>query len=82
MNKPPSAPATPNQLAKMIVDLSTGNISDESKNDSEENKNVVRARNAGRVGGAARALSVSKLRRSEIAKEASLARWKKDRTDA
>lgn len=68
----PKRPREVNQLAKSIVDLATAD--DEP---TGESKKVVRARTAGRVGGPARANSLSNLRRSEIAKTAAQARWKK-----
>jgi len=45
---------------------------------TEPNKRKVSSRKGGLAGGPARAKSVSAERRSEIARKASLARWKKD----
>lgn len=67
----PTRPRDTNQLAKMIVDLSTG--------DAEEPEMSVKAK-AGQLGGLkggkARAESLTPERRSEIAKKAAETRWK------
>jgi hypothetical protein len=71
MTKPPKRPRDPNQLAKAIVDLATG------EGPTQESKTVIRARKAGSVGGVARAKSLTAVDRSEIARIAASARWKK-----
>ena len=48
----------------------------------EPNKRKVSSRKGGLAGGPARAKSVSAERRSEIARKASLARWKKNTPSA
>ena len=68
----PKRPRDPNQLAKMIVDLSTGEI--EEKPESVKAKN---GRLGGIKGGASRAEKLTPKRRSEIAKKAAETRWKK-----
>lgn len=68
--KTPKRPRDPNQLAKMIVDIATG----------EENEALPKNASAqarGSVGGKARAAKVSSERRSEIAREAAAKRWSK-----
>lgn len=69
----PKRPRDTNQLAKMIVDISTGGI------DEQMPELSVKAR-AGKLGGLkggkARADSLTPERRSEIAKKAAAARWK------
>lgn len=67
----PKRPRDANQLAKSIVDIATGQASD------EEAATVVRARKGGKVGGAARARVLTPEERSEIARTAAMARWKK-----
>ncbi len=68
----PKRPRDANQLAKMIVDISTGGI------DEPMPELSVKAR-AGKLGGLkggkARADKLSPERRSEIAKKAATARW-------
>ncbi len=70
----PKRPRDTNQLAKMIVDISTGGI------DEERPEVSVKAR-AGRLGGLkggkARAAKLTPKERSEIAKKAAQARWQK-----
>jgi hypothetical protein len=68
-------PRDPNQLAKLIVDIATGEVPDEI---SEQKKNPnPRGRAGGLKGGKARAKSLSAKRRKEIAKKAIKARWAK-----
>ena len=69
----PKRPRDMNQLAKRIVDLATGEA-DETPTPREK-----RARKAGKVGGPARAATLTPERRSEIARLAAEARWKKSR---
>ena len=65
-------PRDPNQLAKLMVDIATGDVQE-----PEENPQAVRARNAGKHGGPARAAKLTPEKRSEIASRAASARWKK-----
>jgi hypothetical protein len=73
MSKTPKRPRDPNQLAKAIVAIATDEFVP-----MEDSKKVIRARNAGQVGGSARATALSELRRNEIAKTAAKARWQKE----
>jgi len=70
-DRKPKRPADMNKLAKSIVDIATGEV-DEVPTDNEK-----RARKAGKVGGAARAAALTAEQRSEIARVAAQARWKK-----
>ena len=63
-------PADPNAVAKMMVDIASGEV-------SSPTAKQVRAQKAGNVGGAARAQALSPEQRSEIARQAASARWKK-----
>lgn len=65
-------PRDPNQLARFIVDLATGNAEQ-----PVETATVKRARTAGAKGGPARAANLTPKQRSEIAALAAQARWKK-----
>ena len=67
----PTRPRDVNQLAKMIVDLSTGEI-----DEKPESVKAQSGRKGGLKGGKARAESLTPKKRSEIAKKAALARWK------
>ena len=70
-------PRDANQLAKMIVDISTRAV--------EEKPESVKAQNGrlgGIKGGVTRSNKLSPKRRSEIAKKAAEARWKKEGTES
>lgn len=68
---PPKRPRDPNQLAKMVVDIATGEL----PNDSQKNARPQRA--GGVKGGPARAKKLTGVQRHEIARVAARARWKK-----
>ena len=72
MKKTPKRPRDPNQLAKLITDIATGEV-------SEPNETVFtkRASLAGQKGGPARAAKLSSDQRADIARLAAEARWKK-----
>ena len=70
-NQKPKRPADMNKLAKSIADIATGEV-DETPTNTE-----ARARKAGKVGGKARAKALPPEKRSEIARRAAQARWKK-----
>lgn len=71
-DKKPKRPRDPNQLAKLMVDLATGDASDPL-----ETALTKRATKAGKAGGPARAKTLTPEQRSEIARIAAAARWKK-----
>lgn len=73
----PKRPRDTNQLAKLIVDIATGEEPDPTP-DTAEGKDpavVARGRKGGKVGGKARAEALTPEERSEIAKKAAAARW-------
>lgn len=73
----PKRPRDANQLAKMIVDLSTGEIDEPEPEKTEKNPAAVSlGRLGGLKGGKARADSLTPERRKEIAKQAAQSRWK------
>ena len=67
-------PRDPNQLAKMIVDISTGEVEDVT---TEKKKTPPARRAGGRAGGQARAKKLTPEQRTDIARVAASARWKK-----
>ena len=70
-------PRDPNQLAKLIVDMATGEARPDAPADDGKNPAAVAlGRLGGAKGGKARAASLSKARRSAIARKAAVARWK------
>lgn len=72
-SKAPKRPRDPNQLAKLMVDIASGDASE-----IEETTFAKRASKAGTKGGPARAASLTPEQRSEIAALAAQARWKKN----
>jgi len=67
-------PRDTNQLAKFIVDMATGETDDSATTNDHSGKSSA-AVELGRKGGNARAQSMSKERRSQIAKKAASVRW-------
>ena len=72
----PKRPRDTNQLAKSIVDLSTGEAEEINPDEGKDPNAVALGRKGGLKGGKARAKSLTKMQRSEIAKKAAAARWK------
>jgi hypothetical protein len=68
-------PRDPNQLAKMIVDIATGDATD-TVSDSKRGKKK-KGRAGGLKGGQARAQHLTSEQRQDIARLAARARWKK-----
>ncbi len=74
----PKRPKDSNQLAKLVVDIATGEV--ERPEDKPTGKNVAAVelgRLGGLKGGRSRADKLTAEKRSEIAKKASKARWSK-----
>ena len=67
-------PRDPNQLAKLIVDIAIGEAEDTV---SDAKRHPSKRRAGGRKGGPARAKALSPAERSDIARLAAQARWKK-----
>ncbi len=65
-------PRDANQLAKAIVDIATEEAADVGQSPEQQ-----RAAKGGKIGGAARARALTQEQRSEIARIAASARWKK-----
>jgi hypothetical protein len=70
----PKRPRDPNQLAKSIIDIATGQKPDRDPTPEEQGKDPA-AVAMGRKGGAARAAGMTAEKRSEIAKKAASSRW-------
>lgn len=70
----PKRPRDPNQLAKLIVDIATGEAEDSV---SAAKRQPSRKRKGGLAGGAARAVVLTDAERADIARAAATARWKK-----
>jgi hypothetical protein len=69
-------PRDPNQLAKSIVEMATGQAPPPPKKNRAA---VALGRLGGKVGGKARAAALSPEKRAEIAKKAAEKRWGKPR---
>lgn len=70
--KRPKRPRDPNQLGKLIVDISVGAVADHDPNEGKDQAAAA----LGRRGGKARAEGMSAERRSEIARKAAEKRWR------
>lgn len=68
-------PRDPSQLAKLIVDIATGETQDSV---SDSKRHPSKRRKGGLKGGKARAKLLSKERRHVIAQNAARSRWNKD----
>jgi len=73
----PKRPRDPNQLAKLITDIATGEVEDKKPDEGKDPAAVDLGRRGGLKGGKARSEKLSAKRRSEIAKKAAKARWSK-----
>jgi len=67
-------PRDPNQLAKLVIDIAAGEAADTV---SDSKRHPSKRRNGGLKGGKSRARKLSPADRSEIARTAAQARWKK-----
>lgn len=72
----PKRPRDPNQLAKLIVGIATGEVVEPKPDDGKDPAAVALGRKGGLKGGAARAKKLTAEERSEIAKKAAKTRWK------
>jgi hypothetical protein len=68
-------PRDPNQLAKMIVDLATGDAEEAPPEDDKNPAAVELGRKGGLKGGKARAEKMTATERSDAARKAAQARW-------
>jgi hypothetical protein len=75
-------PRDPNQLAKLIADIASGDKADPLvTDDGRDLAAVLLGRRGGLKGGKVRAERLSADRRSEIARNAAQARWSRDGCD-
>ncbi len=72
-------PRDPNQRAKAIVDLATGQAAPQPVH-VKDPAAIARGHLGGIKGGAARAAKMTAEQRSESARRAAKARWERDRT--
>jgi hypothetical protein len=69
-------PRDPNQLAKLVTDIATGEVEDAPADTGKDPAAVALGRKGGLKGGKARAAGMTSEQRSEAAKKAARARWK------
>lgn len=72
----PKRPRDPNQLAAMIVGLSIGEVEDNNPDAGKDSAAIERGRLGGQKGGFARAVSLTREKRKEIAQKAAASRWR------
>lgn len=70
-------PRDPNQLAKLIVDIATGQVEDREPKKQKNPAAVALSKLGAAKGGRARAEALSSQKRKMIAKKAAEARWKR-----
>ena len=68
-------PRDPAQLAKLMIDIASGEVEDRAPTPEEQGKDPAAA-DLGRRGGRARANKLPPQQRAEIARRAAKARWK------
>ncbi len=73
----PKRPRDTNQLAKSIVDLTTGDAEEVNPDEGKDPAAVALGRKGGLKGGKARAAKMTAEERSAVARKAAQARWKK-----
>jgi hypothetical protein len=79
-DKPLKRPRDPAQLAKLMIDIASGEVEDREPDVIDPSKDqaaVSLGRRGGMKGGRARADKLSPEQRSNIAKQAAKARWRK-----
>ena len=69
-------PRDPNQLAKLVFDIASGEVED-TVSAGKRHPEKIKGRAGGKKGGNARAQQLTPEQRHDIAKIASAARWKK-----
>ncbi len=72
-------PRDPNQLAKLVVDIATGEVEDTPPDDGKDPAAVELGRRGGLKGGKARAARLTAEERSESARRAARARWGREK---
>jgi hypothetical protein len=74
-NRSRKRPRDPNQLAKLVVDIATGEAEEPNLDAGKNPAAVALGRKGGLKGGKARAAKMTAEERSDAAKRASRARW-------
>jgi hypothetical protein len=74
----PKRPRDPNQLAKLVTDIATGNAADPAPDAGKNPAAVALGRLGGKVGGRARADAMTDEERTAAAKHAAESRWRRE----
>ena len=80
MTKHPKRPRDFNQAAKLVVDIASGQVEDREPTPEEQGKDpsaVARGKIGGAIGGRTRAMQMTEEQRSEAARLAAQARWRR-----
>lgn len=77
----PKRPRDPNQLAKLITDIATGEAEDCNPDQGKDPAAVALGRKGGLKGGKARAKTLTAKQRSDIAKKAAKTRWQQEQSE-
>jgi hypothetical protein len=75
MAQTPKRPRDPNQLAKLVTDLATGEAEETHPDEGKDPAAVALGRRGGEKGGHARAKNLSANQLSSIGKKGAAARW-------
>jgi hypothetical protein len=75
MSKHPKRPRDPAQLAKLIIDIATGEVEDREPHTTKDPAAIERGRLGGLKGGKARAEKMSAHERKAAATKAVKSRW-------
>ncbi len=80
MTSRPKRPRDPAQLAKLMIDIASGEVEDREPTPEEQGKNpaaVALGRRGGEKGGRVRASRLTPEQRAEAARLAAQARWRR-----
>jgi hypothetical protein len=75
-------PRDPNQLAKLIADIASGDVEDNASDAGKNPAAVALGRKGGLKGGKARAAAMTPGERKKAAQKAARARWRRSGDDA
>ena len=75
MAKRPKRPRDPMQLAKLVIEMATGEVPNDSPRPGPEGPAAAARRKGGLKGGRARARTLPARKRTAIARKAAKARW-------
>ena len=77
MTMKPKRPRDPNQLAKLVTGIATGDMQDNDPSAGRDPAAIARGRKGGLMGGKVRMAALSDAERSKLGKQAADSRWQK-----